>query len=641
MPNTAVTDLLSRFETIKNERAARNAECDELYKRYTGEWHQEEFESTTGGLRIVLSHLSTWVEKHIGLATLCPDIQIPLPEENDRGRERADKIEKALYAIWEANYMDEQQLDMAFYLSLMGLVYLKVSPTGSDKKLCLSVCDPREVYAETSAINWRRMRRVFQEHDIKGDELQELYDISSGYDADAVYTLVEYWDTEDYVLVCKEKEAEIRKAKHGLGMVPYSFAQNIPCPRRHHGLSDVEQSVGLIDYINDFYSYMAEIAEYCANPTTVITGARYGTEDVPRGPGGAIHLDVGGSARFLQWEGTPPSLDRQLGNAMEALRDQVGTAEPLFGRVAGAAKSGAALSRLMTAAVLPRTQIKQIKGGRALRDANEILLRMIERFWGKAGMELRGRRKQQDFGVEIKASDVNGYYRNYIVYPPSIFDYPTRQQMELQLVGAGLTSKYTARENLGIRSPEDERKRIIEEMKEEIELREELSRQALKGESSFGEIMQTRSQTPGEVMRVAKQIEKGGLPGRMGRLRERGQTSESRGSSEGGEKRGGEGRIYLSDISPAFARLSGLRGHAYLIGGIVTEGYTDRDLDILVTVRSDVPKIRRVIAEALGEEIAARVHFSGTKATPTSPHIALTGTVEGGGLRRAAVRPFP
>jgi len=55
-------------------------------------------------------------------------------------------------------------------------------------------------------------------------------------------------------------------------------------------------------------------------------------------------------------------------------------------------------------------------------------------------------------------------------------------------------------------------------------------------------------------------------------------------------------KIDLRIVTRMLKKIKDLKGKAWLVGGVLTEGYSKRDIDFVVTDRKDIPKIK----EALG-----------------------------------------
>ena len=80
-------------------------------------------------------------------------------------------------------------------------------------------------------------------------------------------------------------------------------------------------------------------------------------------------------------------------------------------------------------------------------------------------------------------------------------------------------------------------------------------------------------------------------------------------------------RITCGEITRALRVVRNLKGKVYVVGGIITEGETLRDIDVVVTNVADIPKIKK----ALGK-FAKRAHFLLQKeAPPATEYLTVTG----------------
>jgi len=79
--------------------------------------------------------------------------------------------------------------------------------------------------------------------------------------------------------------------------------------------------------------------------------------------------------------------------------------------------------------------------------------------------------------------------------------------------------------------------------------------------------------------------------------------------------------IRLGDITRALRTVRGLKNKVFVVGGVITEGETLRDIDIVILDMDDMPKIKK----ALGK-FAKRAHFMLQKKAPPSPeYLIVTG----------------
>lgn len=81
------------------------------------------------------------------------------------------------------------------------------------------------------------------------------------------------------------------------------------------------------------------------------------------------------------------------------------------------------------------------------------------------------------------------------------------------------------------------------------------------------------------------------------------------------------GILLLGQITRVLRTIRGLKAPVFVVGGIVTEGLTLRDIDIVVLNPEDIPKIKK----ALGK-FANRAHFIIQKQEPPAPlFVKITG----------------
>jgi len=79
--------------------------------------------------------------------------------------------------------------------------------------------------------------------------------------------------------------------------------------------------------------------------------------------------------------------------------------------------------------------------------------------------------------------------------------------------------------------------------------------------------------------------------------------------------------IRLGDITRALRTVRGLKNRVFVVGGVITEGETLRDIDIVVLDLDDIAKIKK----ALGK-FAKRAHFMLQKKAPPAPeYLVVTG----------------
>ncbi len=75
-------------------------------------------------------------------------------------------------------------------------------------------------------------------------------------------------------------------------------------------------------------------------------------------------------------------------------------------------------------------------------------------------------------------------------------------------------------------------------------------------------------------------------------------------------------KIELINVVRLLKTVRGINGKAWLVGGVLTEGYSRRDIDIVITDKQDGP----IIKKALGS-LGHMAHFIVERGKPPSPII--------------------
>ncbi|PIX31653.1 hypothetical protein COZ60_03375, partial [Candidatus Bathyarchaeota archaeon CG_4_8_14_3_um_filter_42_8] len=124
-----VNKLESRWQKVKTGYTARDAVFKKLDSYYRGNLFQEELENET--YRYVTNKLADTIDDYAVLEAQVPEIQVPPPQENEEGRNFADRVEKILYEIWQKNYPASLMEGISRYKNLFGGAPLNVHPQGN------------------------------------------------------------------------------------------------------------------------------------------------------------------------------------------------------------------------------------------------------------------------------------------------------------------------------------------------------------------------------------------------------------------------------------------------------------------------------------------------------------------------------
>ena len=65
-----------------------------------------------------------------------------------------------------------------------------------------------------------------------------------------------------------------------------------------------------------------------------------------------------------------------------------------------------------------------------------------------------------------------------------------------------------------------------------------------------------------------------------------------------------QGKVDLRMVTRLLKKIDKLQGKAWLVGGVITEGYSNRDIDFVISDKRDIP----IIKKALGS-LGDKAHF--------------------------------
>ncbi len=264
---------------------------------------------------------------------------------------------------------------------------------------------------------------------------------------------------------------------------PYVYAFGIATSRRepaYLGLSTLYPLRNLLPYLDRLLTQKATAIRIWAWPTPVLQAQiqrPLGPDGLPVPieiePGKSITLLPGESISFLVWQGAGPDIDRMT-EFVYHLAERAGIADVLYGS-SDAGSSGYLISQLMAAA---KSKFRPIVSH--CESAMEDMIRIL---WGIVA-DVIGQNLYlfKDEWLKISPSDVAGRHLvQYHLNPVIPTDEYARSSMTINEVAAGLRSRRSGMERIGIEQPDDEERAIlVERWKATPQVQEWLTKEALK-----------------------------------------------------------------------------------------------------------------------------------------------------------------
>lgn len=495
-----------------------------------------EVQQTTGS-SLVINRLAVVVKNYKSFLSQPPEIDVP-PRKNKSGiaekaaEQHADTLEKLLYATWSANKMELQLQGIAHYTSGLGSSPVQLWPNIDQRLIRYNVLRPWAFYPMTSPRDFQKFRYVCVEHPMSGEEIKAEYPtalklFNDGLNViledDRFYIVVEHFTEDTHSVIVGRYGGEgpaspyvtdeepltvtgpqtIYRVKNKLAFVPFINIPGNYIPHQSMGESDIEQSVGLNYYVNEMFNNQADIMAFTANPILVVFGSSIPTEKIPNHPGAALSIpEAGAKAQFLYPPNVGGDYFQQMDRVMRYIEEATSQPETVMGRVQPSVESGAAIQALM-GGMAAQVATKQRTFKVFFEELNAMTLQAYERVFGEAKISLHGVTglySGEHFAVELKGSDIDGWWANEVIYREGMMDFGSRLVNTLQMQGSGLISRRTARRLVGVRSPLEEEAQIRAERLEDLAF--SASAQPDRGQ--------------GDIQRQRQGLQRGRIPGQGG-----------------------------------------------------------------------------------------------------------------------------
>ncbi len=467
--------IQSQYRLLTTIFSQRNSEYSSLRRVFDGDMAgAQEAKTKTGTpfqdrMSLIYNVSNATVRRYMDSMSSPPRIEC-IPEGFDLADlELADKRTKFLEYIYHCNNMPMKLMQVAYYQSLLDKAILHARPAPNlPHKIKIELGVPDFYYPITRGDDWQHpVAVIYGFRTFRGNNF--IRDPMTFRNSEELEGVIEFWDENWFIRIEPEKVLVI---KHMLGLIPWYEVHNLPIPHRYRGQGDVDQAVGLNEYLNMLMSAMGEMIAYAAAPIAIVRGTKVGGTNLPFEPRAVWELERDAQAGFLQWSGAPPSVEAQILRTIQAIEDTTGVSSPAFGREIPSGTSGSAVRSLM-AGFNTRLGTKQQMLGEALTRLNEGIQCIAEKMFpsweyrvvGENIQPGRDMGKHKIYGVQPK--DFKGWYRNRVLFSP--LDPSQTYFQEVDKWQKGLQSRYTTMKSLGVQNVWDELERMRLEHGEKAE----------------------------------------------------------------------------------------------------------------------------------------------------------------------------
>ncbi len=403
-----------------------------------------------GEKRLTFNYAKVFVDKITSYLMSGINFAVDAVEDSAEARAIAQRAEAALYQVYEDNNLEQVDLETEIDCAILGDAVYKVIWDQETRQVRVTAPDVQGIHAWWLGDDTSRVWRVASRYSLSAEETELLYKYKVKPKAKTA-TVVEVWTAWDFELYLDNALQE--RKPNPYGFIPFIIYPNLREPKKFWGLSDLTQIIEPQRELNRAMSQLSRILELSGNPIAVLENVEE-SEDIAVRPGAVWNIPEDAKAYLLdllQGGGVRLHIDyinllyRTLHDISESPRAAFGGAERDL--------SGVAME-IELHPLLQKVHRKRLIRTAAYNKRNEMVLKLLERYRGES------------FGTN----------RLRVVWGPVLPQDMTRLVANEQtLVQTGIHSRRRAMDELGIKDPEYEFKRWLEEREIILRMNKELN----------------------------------------------------------------------------------------------------------------------------------------------------------------------
>lgn len=446
MTAASVPGIAAEAAFVPSELARRDTDRMAAYRRNLDFYRGVQWETSSRRRQLVFNYARVAVDKVTsylveGLSTACYPSYASAEGADPAAKERISRAESLLQQVRDQNGLDSLDYETEIDCAVLGDACYKVTWEADAERVRITAPPVTGLYAWWPGDDPSRIRRVASRYRLSQEELDALYGVSV---PKRMAYVTELWTDREFALYVDD--ALIERKPNPYGFIPFVIFPNLREPKQFWGTSDIPSLMEPQRELNRAVSQLSRILEFSGNPIAVLENVDE-TQDIRTAPGQVWSVPEGARAYLLdllQGGGVRLHID-YIETVYRTLHDLSETPRAAYG---GTEKelSGAALAMEMN------SLIQKVSRKRGIRSAvyhrrDEMVLRLSERFAG---------------------TDSSGVTHRTVWGPVLPEDSARMAQEEQGLVQAGIHSRRTAMDRLGVRSPDaefrlwcDERERIL------------------------------------------------------------------------------------------------------------------------------------------------------------------------------------
>jgi hypothetical protein len=374
--------------------------------------------------------------------------------DSDEAKSRAQRAERLLHRVYEDNNLEQLDFETEIDCAVLGDACFKVVWDAETKSVRVTAPDIQGIYAWWVGDDTSRVWRVASKYSLFPEEAEVLYNLKP---RGKTASIVELWTVRDFELWLDDIQVE--KKPNPYGFIPFVIYPNLREPKKFWGVSDLLQIMEPQRELNRAMSQLSRILELSGNPIAVLENVEQ-SEDIAVKPGAVWNVPEDAKAYLLDLlQGGGVGLHMDYINLLyRTLHDVAESPRAAFG---GTERdlSGVALE-IELQPLLQKVRRKRLIRTDAFTRRNRLILRLLEKY------------QNEDFG--------DNHLR--VVWNPVLpQDLSRLVSNEQVLVQNGIHSRRRAMDEMGVKDPDTEFGRWLEERETILKMNKELNARPTRG----------------------------------------------------------------------------------------------------------------------------------------------------------------
>ena len=376
--------------------------------------------------------------------------------DGDQEKEKAKRAEALIYQCYDQNNLQELDYETEIDAAILGDGCYKITWDAVARRVRVTSPDVTGLYAWHLGDDLSRVWRVASRYTLSAEEVDLLYTRTI---TKKTAQLTELWTDKTFTLYLDSEPIENKPNPYGF--IPFIIFPNLRKPKQFWGVSDIPALQVPQRELNRALTQLSRILEVSGNPIAVLEGVE-SSENIAVKPGAVWNLPQDTKAYLLdllQGGGIRLHIDfielvyRCLHDISEAPRAAYGGIDKEL--------SGTALE-IELQSLLQKVRRKRTIRTSMYRQRNEMILRLHAQFTRE----------------DVQAVNHRIIWGNVLPH-----DRASEAQNEQLLVQSGVHSRRTAMDSMGVRDPENEFNKWLEERKAILEMNNEYRAQSTRGGS--------------------------------------------------------------------------------------------------------------------------------------------------------------